>query len=175
MRVPEIGYQLLAKIPRLESVAQTVLYQKKNFDGSGHPKDRVAGRNIPLGSRIIRIISDLNQLESAGTQRDAALAILKYREGIYDPSILDCASQYLTSFESAAKPNQKSIRSVSVAELEVGQMLLSDVVTGAGALLIPAGNRISESLRERIRNFGRLQSIREPIKVEIINTSNTPG
>lgn len=168
MRVPEIGYQLLSKIPRLESVAQMVLYQKKNFDGSGHPKNRVAGRQIPLGSRIIRIISDLNQLESTGTQRDAAFAILKYREGLYDPSILDCASQCMMSFVSGAKPIQKSIRSVSVPELEVGQMLLSDVMTGTGALLITAGNRVSESLRERIRNFARLQGIREPIKVEIV-------
>jgi response regulator RpfG family c-di-GMP phosphodiesterase len=169
MRMPEIGHQLLAKIPRLESVAQIVLYQNKNFDGSGFPKDSVAGRKIPLGSRIIKIINDLNQLESAGTPRKEAFAILKYREGIHDPDIFDCAFRCLASSESGAKPVRKSIRSISVAELEVGQMLLSDVVTGSGALLIAAGNRISESLRERIRNFARLQSINEPIKVEMID------
>jgi response regulator RpfG family c-di-GMP phosphodiesterase len=167
-RVPEIGYKLLAKIPRLESVAQTVLYQKKNIDGSGFPKNTVAGTQIPLGSRIIKILSDLDELESAGTPRDAAFATLKYREGIYDPAILDCASRCLAPSESGTKPVRKSIRSISVAQLEVGQVLLSDVVTGTGTLLIPAGNRISESLREKIRNFGRLQSIREPIKVEIV-------
>jgi response regulator RpfG family c-di-GMP phosphodiesterase len=168
MRVPEIGYKLLAKIPRLESVARIVLYQKKNFDGSGFPKDRVSGVRIPLGSRIIKIVSDLNQLESSGKLRDATFAILKYREGIYDPGILDCASRCLASPETSAQLIRKPIRSISVAELEVGQILRSDIVASTGTLLIAAGNRISESLRERIRNFGRLQSIREPIRVEII-------
>jgi len=171
-RVPEIGYQLLAKIPRLEPVAQIVLYQNKNFDGSGFPKDRIAGERIPQGSRIIKIISDLNQLETAGIQREAAIANLKYRQGIYDPGMLDCACQYLATTGNRAKPIRKTIRSVSVAELEVGQMLLSDVVSSTGSLLITAGNRVSESLRERIRNFGRLQSIREPIKVEIIEPNS---
>jgi response regulator RpfG family c-di-GMP phosphodiesterase len=167
-RVPEIGYKLLAKIPRLESVAQTVLYQKKNFDGSGFPNDRISGKKIPLGARIIRILSDLNQLESTGNQRDAAFATLKYRQGIYDSSVLDCALKWLESSSGDKKPIQKSIRSVPVAQLEVGQMLLSDVITNIGILLIPAGNRISDSCRERIRNFARLQGVREPIKVEFV-------
>jgi response regulator RpfG family c-di-GMP phosphodiesterase len=168
MRVPEIGYKLLAKIPRLESVAQMVLYCKKNFDGSGFPKDRVAGKQIPLGSRIIKIISDLIHFESEGTEREAAFETLKYGQGFYDPEILEFASRYLASPAGSSKPTRKLIRSVSVAELEVGQMLLSDVITGSGALLIAAGNRISESLREKIRNFAKIQGIREPIKVEII-------
>jgi response regulator RpfG family c-di-GMP phosphodiesterase len=166
-QIPEIGHRLLAKIPRLNTVAQTVLYQTKNFDGSGFPKDRIAGNQIPLGSRIIRILKDLYQLESTGKQRDAAFAILKYRQGIYDPDILDCASRCLAGSRSGSKLIQKSIRSISVAELEVGQMLLSDILTGTGALLITAGNRVSESLRERVRNFARLQGVREPIRVEI--------
>jgi response regulator RpfG family c-di-GMP phosphodiesterase len=167
MRVPEIGYQLLAKIPRLESVAQIVLYQKKNFNGSGFPKDRVSGQKIPLGSRIIKIIEDLSQLESAGTPRERALAILKYREGVYDPGILECVPRCLASSESSTTLAPKSVRSISVAELEVGQLLLSDVVSASGALLIAAGNRVSESLRARILNFARLQRIREPIEVEM--------
>jgi hypothetical protein len=170
--VPEIGRRLLAKIPRLEPVAQTVLYQNKNFDGSGYPKDEVAGDQIPLGSRIIKILNDLHQLESKGTARDAAFAALKHRQGIYDSSILDWTSAWLTSFENRLKPIRKSIRLVSVEELEIGQTLLSSIVTGSGALLIAAGNRVSESLRERIRNFARLQGVREPIKVEIIEPVN---
>jgi response regulator RpfG family c-di-GMP phosphodiesterase len=166
MRVPEIGHQLLSKIPRLESVARIVLYQKKNFNGSGFPKDNVSGVHIPLGSRIIKIFSDFYKLESTRNKRDSSLSILRYRQDIYDPDILNCAIQYLTPCTDGIKLTQKAIRSVSVAELKVGQMLLSDIVTGSGTLLIPSGNIISESLRERIRNFGRLQGIREPIKIE---------
>ena len=46
-RVPQIGYNLLSHIPRLESVAAVVLYQNKNFDGTGFPADKIAGEEIP--------------------------------------------------------------------------------------------------------------------------------
>src|ERR1051325_5119813 len=40
-RVPKIGAELLANIPRLEPVSKIVLYQQKHFDGSGFPLDAV--------------------------------------------------------------------------------------------------------------------------------------
>src|SRR5207302_9411083 len=48
LRVPEIGARLLAHIPRLESVSKIILYQDKNYDGSGFPADAVAGEDIPV-------------------------------------------------------------------------------------------------------------------------------
>jgi response regulator RpfG family c-di-GMP phosphodiesterase len=166
--LPGIGCRLLTKIPRLDPVAQTVLYQNKNFDGSGYPHDNISGNKIPLGARIIKILNDLHRIESKGIQRDAAFTMLMQREGSYDPVILDWIFQWLISSVSKSKSIKKIIRSVSVTELEVGQILLSDINTAAGALLIPSGNRISESLREKILNFARLQGIRGPIKVEMI-------
>jgi response regulator RpfG family c-di-GMP phosphodiesterase len=168
--VPEIGHRLLAKIPRLESVAEMVLYQNKHFNGSGFPKDRLSGKQIPLGSRILKLVADLSQLESAGHPRAKAFAILDFQQGIYDPEILECAIRCLAISARDANPVQRPIRSVSIAELEVGQILLSDIVTNTGALLIASGNVVSESLRQRIRNFARLQSVREPIRVQIINS-----
>jgi response regulator RpfG family c-di-GMP phosphodiesterase len=169
--VPEIGHRLLTKIPRLESVAEMVLYQRKNFDGSGFPKDRIAGKQIPLGSRILKLVTDLTHHESAGRSRDKAFAILEFQEGIYDPEILECAARCLAVPADSVSPVQKSIRSVSIAELEVGHILLSDIVASTGALVIASGNVVSESLRQKIRNFARLQSVREPIRVRIINNS----
>jgi hypothetical protein len=170
-RIPEIGHQLLAKIPRLESVAQTVLYQKKNFDGSGHPSNNISGKQIPLGARILRIAQELHLQESAGSSREDALIILISHQGIYDVEILECASNYLLTTANIIKPVRKIIRSIPVASLEVGQMLVANIMTDTGALLVPAGIRISESLRERIRNFHRLQNIQEPITVESVANS----
>ena len=50
-RVPEVGYELISKIPRLGAVAEIVRYQDKSFDGSGRPKDSVAGSDIPTGRK----------------------------------------------------------------------------------------------------------------------------
>ena len=58
-RVPEISAKLLAKIPRLESVAEIVRYQNKYFDGSGMPQDSVSGEKIPIAARMLRVLSDI--------------------------------------------------------------------------------------------------------------------
>lgn len=173
--VPEIGYRLLSKIPRLEPVARTVLYQNKNFDGSGYPRDTLLGDQIPIGSRIIKILNDLHQLESTGTERSAAFDTLRQKRGAYDPGMLEWISEWLTNYKNRSKAIRKSVRFVSIAELEAGQMLLSDIVTGTGTILITAGNRVSESLREKITNFARVQEVKMPIKVEIVETVDVEG
>ena len=43
-RIPQIGHDLLSHVPRLESAAAIVLYQNKNFDGTGFPSDKVCRR-----------------------------------------------------------------------------------------------------------------------------------
>jgi len=63
-RVPQVGHDLLSKILRLESVARIVLYQNKNFDGTGFPSDAVKGEEIPVEARIIRVLTDLAQIEA---------------------------------------------------------------------------------------------------------------
>jgi len=54
-RVPRTGADLRAHIPRLEGVARAVLYQGKNYDGTGFPTDAVAAGEIPMGARVLRV------------------------------------------------------------------------------------------------------------------------
>ncbi|MCD4691554.1 MAG: response regulator, partial [Calditrichales bacterium] len=65
-RVPQVGHDLLANIPRLENISKIILYQNKLFNGQGLPNDSVKGIDIPLGSRIIKILSDFLQIEESG-------------------------------------------------------------------------------------------------------------
>ncbi|MDB6022653.1 MAG: hypothetical protein JWQ04_2510, partial [Pedosphaera sp.] len=51
-RIPAIGGNLLAQIPRLEEVSKIILYQNKRFDGTGFPEGKEAGHEIPLGARL---------------------------------------------------------------------------------------------------------------------------
>jgi hypothetical protein len=51
--------------------------------------------------------------------------------------------------------------------LQVGQLLLSDVLTTDGLLLLSAGHRISEVALARIRNIAQISGIREPIIVDV--------
>src|ERR1051325_2167114 len=91
-RLPEIGANLLAHVPRLESVTQIIRYQHKNYDGSGFPSDGVKGDALPIGARILRVLSDLAEHESAGLSKAQALEQMQTQAGRYDPQEIGRAS-----------------------------------------------------------------------------------
>ncbi len=165
-RAPEIGRNLLVHVPRLESVAQIILYQNKRFDGSGFPQDSVSGENIPLGARILKVVGDLFQIKSGDLSTDSALQHLRTRAGWYDPKVLEAALNGLASSAAGLASGKRTLVGVATKELLIGQVLVSDVETREGKLLIAAGNRITETLLERIRNCSKLTAIKEPIYVE---------
>ncbi|HEX9047481.1 MAG TPA: HD domain-containing phosphohydrolase [Verrucomicrobiae bacterium] len=164
-RIPKTGADLLANIPRLESVARIVLYQQKHYDGSGFPANVVRGDDIPIGARILKVLMDLQELESRHTPRDAALALMQQRKGWYDPRVLDatfaCFDIYLpeTSAKSQGQP-------ITVKELQVGQVVLTDICTECGKIVVLARSQISPILLMRVNNFAKISRIQEPIYIE---------
>ena len=49
---PIVGERILRAIPGMGAVARIVRHEHESFDGTGYP-DRLAGEDIPIGSRII--------------------------------------------------------------------------------------------------------------------------
>ncbi|GIV15578.1 MAG: response regulator receiver modulated metal-depenent phosphohydrolase [Armatimonadota bacterium] len=166
-RVPEISHNLLINIPRLEPVARIVLYQNKHFDGSGFPRDNVSGYDIPLGARMLKVLSDMRDLEENSVSRRRAFEVMRKREGWYDPRVLEAAVVTFVSPAEAQQQTDVPAIAVSVRGLRIGHVLASDVYTADGKLLISAGHRVSEALLERIRNFAEVTGIREPLYVEM--------
>jgi response regulator RpfG family c-di-GMP phosphodiesterase len=165
-RVPEIGAGLLAQIPRLETVSQIIRYQEKRFDGSGFPADAVAGEDIPIGARILKVMRDLVELEGKGQTQALALKQMKKRTGWYDPKVLDSACACFDIYLPEGETNQKAALLVRVGELRVGHVLISAVQATDGSLLVPAGTPVTPMVMERIRNFARLVPIVEPLRVD---------
>jgi response regulator RpfG family c-di-GMP phosphodiesterase len=165
-RVPEIGANLLANIPRLEPVANIVLYQKKNYDGSGFPADGLMGDQIPVGARILRILSDLAELEAGGLSKLKALELMQSRAGQYDPQVLDGTFASFDIYLSAPTPLAVVTQAVTLKELRIGHVLSSNIETRDGVLIVCAGARITQMTLEKLRNFERLQGIKEPLQVQ---------
>ncbi len=166
-RTPEVGSMLLANIPRLETVARIVLYIDKWFDGSGFPPDSTRGETIPLGSRILRLLFDLAELEHNGNPRLQALAMLASHRGRYDPQVLAAAHACLLQETAGSVGTGPVVKQLPVAKLLAGQILRSDVRTTQGQLLIAAGNVITAAMLDRLANFAHITSIAEPILVEL--------
>jgi response regulator RpfG family c-di-GMP phosphodiesterase len=163
-RVPQIGAELLANIPRLETVSRIVLYQAKNFDGSGFPADAVAGEEIPLGARLLRILNDLVTFESNSLPLFKAFEKMQHTAGRYDPKVLQALG---AAFDLCVNPVAASSASQAITwkELRVGHRLLSNVQTRDGMLIVPSGTEVSQAVMGKLRNFAELSGIQEPIVV----------
>ena len=165
-RVPEIGANLLRNIPRLETVARLVLYHAKNYDGSGFPADTIAAGEIPIGSRILKVLSDLAELEAEGLPKAKALAEMQTRLGRYDPQVLDSSFACFDIYLSAPTAIRLVTKAIKLKELIIGHVLGSNVETEDGVLIMCAGTKVSQMALEKLRNFDQIQGIREPIHVQ---------
>ena len=161
-RIPEVGACLLTSIPRMETVANIVRYQRKNFDGTGFPNDSIAGPLIPIGARILRVLSDLLALEWNQRTRADAFNLLKETVGIYDPKVLQAVA---SCFDVYVGIENAEHRKVPLAELKIGDVLVGDVFTKEGMLIVASGAEISAPLLSKLQNFKEIIGIREPLFV----------
>ncbi|MFQ5706185.1 MAG: HD domain-containing phosphohydrolase [bacterium] len=164
----QVGDELIANIPRLEKIAEAISYQEKRFDGGGPPKDFKKGREIPLISRILKVVLDFDTLVAAGRNATEALDELQTQSEWYDPDVLAALSAEVLSVKQGFV-----VRTVTTQELKRGMILAADVRTNLGVLLVPKGHEISELQRIRLMNFAQNGHVKEPIKVlELIQRSN---
>ena len=88
-----IGERILAAAPALANVGSLVRSSHERWDGAGYP-DRLAGEQIPLGSRIIGVCDAFDAMTSDRPYRgpmtvEQAVAILSENAGTqFDPSIV---------------------------------------------------------------------------------------
>ena len=164
-RIPQLGASLLANIPRLESAANVVLYQNKNFDGTGFPPDKIAGEEIPIGARILKVLSDLLVLEDSKLPTFKALAKMQQCPGRYDPAVLKAVAAGFDVDLAAAASEDRPTKALSLDELRVGQILKAGVQTRDGTLVVHAGVEVSPMLLVKLRNFAELSGLKEPLLV----------
>ena len=156
---PETAAQLINKIPRLEGISRTILYQNKGYDGSGKPDDGTAGADIPFGARLLKPVMDLVAGEAAGLSSEEAWARLQLNSKLYDPEILKVIERVI------ANASEKTIREISVMQLRENMTIASDVVTSTGTLLVKKGQAISHSMVARLINFSRNSLISDKVNV----------
>jgi len=91
---PRIGADILRGIKQMEHVTPAVLSHHEHFDGSGYP-ERLSGRKIPLGGRIVMLADSFDAMISDRIYRKAmsqatVLAQLHRFSGTqFDPEIAD--------------------------------------------------------------------------------------
>jgi len=93
IRHPETAVRILEPIPFFRPLLPAILHHHERFDGKGYPA-RLAGRNIPLASRIMTIADTFDAMTSTRAYRKAlpisdAVAEIRRCSGTqFDPDIV---------------------------------------------------------------------------------------
>jgi response regulator RpfG family c-di-GMP phosphodiesterase len=156
---PFVASDLIANIPRMESVAEIISYQEKRYDGSGIPVDSRRGQEIPLGARILKVILDFDTCEARGLSKSKAILKLKSEKGWYDQSVI-AALEAVIGIEA-----QYEVKPMMADELLDNMILAEDLYALDGRLLIARGYQINRTLRERLKGFADKPGIRQPVQV----------
>jgi diguanylate cyclase (GGDEF)-like protein len=88
-----VGERILRASPALRSVAKTVRSSHENFDGTGYP-DGLAGEDIPLASRIVRVCNAYVAMTTARSYRpalpqaDALNELMRLAGSEFDPAVV---------------------------------------------------------------------------------------
>jgi len=94
-----------------------------------------------------------------GRTRQQAIQVLKANAKL--PKVL------LNNLENKVAPPKELVRSLTVSELLCGMLLMDNVFTKDGILLVPQGQRITRIMLFHLKNYADQEGIREPIQVMI--------
>lgn len=87
---PDKGYRIVKSYPEIAKVSKIILTHHEDYNGKGYPLG-LAGEDIPLGARIIRIIEDYNyylKFDNKITKKDIEIKIKSQSYEKYDPKLV---------------------------------------------------------------------------------------
>jgi adenylate cyclase len=161
---PLRAQMVLTPVTQLEHVAHIVRHQYEQFNGRGTP-DRLAGDEIPLGSRIVALARDFEglldgELMKQPVTAERAIEMLTLQAGMrYDPSLME-------HFIAAVKERraQASVLQVHAAQLREGMRFADDLRTSRGVLLMPKDSVVNAHQVAQIKRF----EAHEPVPFTIL-------
>ena len=154
---PVLGQELAGFVHHLNSVGETIRCHHERFDGEGFP-DRLAADQIPQLGRLLAVA-----VAYAESNYDGAVTtdlILQKSGTAFDP---EAVRALLRSLPKAVVP--KKLREVLLSELRPGMVLAKGIYTANGILLIPDGQRLSETYIDKLLNHNRINRIAQSLLV----------
>ncbi|MCC5023296.1 MAG: hypothetical protein J6386_11120 [Candidatus Synoicihabitans palmerolidicus] len=170
-QLPQIGHDLLVTIPRCEQVTRIILYIKKDYNGGGFPEDDVAGEAIPLVSRMLRILLDRLALDADGIVKDAAEMAMTREAEWYDPDLLELSFECFPAYLNQPLNRTDPVKTMRYNQLVPGQVLVSDIDTPDGMVLLHAGSKLTAMVISRLRNHHLLYGLKDEVTVQISDDS----
>ncbi len=141
-QVPVAGANIARSVQSFSSVAETIYHIYENFDGTGIP-DKVQKWQIPLSSRIIRVVLDFeeNKYFRNLNSKDIVEKLKSRVNRLYDGRVVQVLEKYLHEHDENFESDTMT---VMIAELQAGMVLTKDIESNSGIKLIGAGSVLNE-------------------------------
>lgn len=157
---PLNGEAALMPLDELKEAARLIRSHHERFDGQGFP-DGLIGLGIPLGARILALVSDYDALQH-GALADRRLSVDEAKAMVaqgrgkrYDPQIVDALLELL----GRPKDEAGLEREVRPADLRAGMVLARDLVGRDGVLLLAADYVLDSQLVKQIQDYARREAL----------------
>ena len=137
----------------------------EKYDGSGYFRG-IKGEDIPLGGRMLRILSDRLALELDGVVKQNALFTMHERRGSYDTALVEKCFECFPTFLSSALASDVPVVYRHIDQLAPGQVLVSDIKLSGDVVLVAAGERLTKMVIQRIFNAVTLGQLKGPFLVQ---------
>jgi len=169
---PAMGEAILSYADGLKKVGEIVGLHHAKPNGEGIPND-TNWENVPVGSKIISIVSDYIQLSQGQLINgidgfEASSAHLKKMSGEhYDQELVEIFLDVLIKKITA----ENNCSDVSLTQLKPGMMIQNDISTEAGILLLTKNALLSEnSIAKLLAQKGKLA---EGLVISVSEPNNT--
>jgi hypothetical protein len=139
---PAVAQKLLGHIPRLQPVMEILAISQKP---TGDSPDGL----VMLGANILRLVLEYDTQIARGNSVEAAVQTVRARLDRHDKQFVE----HLTSVLGAESRNDETSQ-ILVGHVKPGMIILDDVRTHIGTLLVPKGFEVTDVFIERMRNFG---------------------
>jgi CheY-like chemotaxis protein len=152
---PNVAYQLLSKIPRLEPIAWMVRHQNRAVLQS----ENTELPDIRKGAEVLRLVLEFEQATHKGASRTEAAHTLARQNTEMGPEFFAA----LVALDPNAEEGQ--VKRCSIDELYAGMIIQQDVQTNGGSLLVSTGQEVTPTVISKLKNFHARGSIDGYVKV----------
>ncbi|MBA4383999.1 MAG: hypothetical protein C0410_04630 [Anaerolinea sp.] len=167
--VGKVGHHLLRNIPRLEKIAEGILYQSTPFKPVVKKDNGPSGTSIPLIGRILKIVIDYDHFLAMDQNVKSALQKLVNQASEYDLDLLKSFRELVTQENAientSTSKKETALFEVSIDDVKPGMVIMGHVFDKKGRLLIGSGTVVTEIIKLRLANYNNIYGLDQPLVV----------
>jgi response regulator RpfG family c-di-GMP phosphodiesterase len=142
---PDVVNSLLENVPRLEPVIQILVA----LHWTDEQVAKLGEGTIGTGTRILGLVLEYDTLVTQGQTTNVAVQTLRGRVARFGDAMLEKFSVHV-----GAGSSTKELREMPLRVVQPGMIIMQDVRTQMGTLLVARGFEVTSIFLERARNFG---------------------